>query len=227
MSQRRLRFVSTGFTDWRSGRRPRASWSALALITVSKSMDAAERLHFETTSEWHDWLVANHRQQHGIWLVSWKPKTAKPAIPYEEAVEEALCHGSIDSTSRGLDDERSMQCYSPRRKGSLWAASNKKRVLRLEAQGRMTDAGRAPIEAAKADGSWSLLEPVEALIVPDDLAAAFAKQPRAMDHWAAFTSTAKRSCLLWIATAKRPQTRAKRVAESAQRIEQGMRFEER
>lgn len=120
-----------------------------------------------------------------------------------------------------------MLWYAPRRKGSLWARSNKERVARLEAEGRMTDAGRAAIEAARADGSWSLLEPVEALIVPDDLAAAMVEQPDARERWEAFSPTARRAYLLWIATAKRPETRERRVRESAAAVAAGKTFEER
>lgn len=190
-------------------------------------MDDAERLHFETTSEWHDWLVENHTRQQGVWLVQWKARTGRPVIPYEEAVQEALCYGWIDSTYRSLDDERGMLWYSPRRKGSLWAATNKARVERLEAEGRMSEAGRAAIKAAKADGSWAILESVEALIVPDDLAAALAQRPAANDRWESFPATTKRAYLLWIVTAKRPETRARRVRESADLVAQGKRLEER
>ena len=159
--------------------------------------------------------------------MSYKPRTGKPAIPYEEAVCEALCFGWIDSTYRSLDEERGALWWSPRRKGSLWASTNKERVERLEAEGRMTDAGRAAIEAAKADGSWSILEPVEALIVPDDLTAAFDARPGARSNGRPFAPTAKRAYLLWIATAKREATRSKRVEETADRVAAGLRYEDR
>lgn len=190
-------------------------------------MDRAERLHFQVAGEWREWLAANHTQQEGVWLVSWKARTGKPSIGYEAGVEEALCYGWVDSTSRSLDDERGMLWYAPRRKGSLWASSNKARVARLEAEGRMTDAGRAAIEAAKGDGSWSLLEPVEALIVPNDLQAAFAVHPNADSHWDAFSATAQRAYLLWIYTAKRQETRAQRVQETAVLVADGVRLEDR
>jgi uncharacterized protein YdeI (YjbR/CyaY-like superfamily) len=190
-------------------------------------MDRAERLHFETIADWHAWLVTNHTRHEGVWLVSWKPATGRPAVDYETAVEEALCFGWVDSTARSLDDERGMQWFAPRRKGSLWASSNKERVARLEAQGRMRDAGRAAIRAAKADGSWSLLEPVEALIVPDDLEAAFAGYSHAAGHWKAFSASAKRPYLHWIYTAKRDETRAGRVQEVAELVDAGVRFEDR
>jgi uncharacterized protein YdeI (YjbR/CyaY-like superfamily) len=194
---------------------------------VSSVLDTAERLHFTTAEEWRRWLEANHARRLGVWLVQYKSRTGKPAVPYEDAICEALCFGWIDSTYRRLDDERGMLWWSPRRKGSVWARSNRERVARLEAEGRMTDAGRAAVGAARADGSWTILEPVEALTVPDDLAAAFDERPPAWDRWEAFTPSAKRPYLLWIVTARRAHTRAKRVAETADRVASGLRYEER
>ncbi len=193
---------------------------------MSGVLDDAERLDFTTAEAWRRWLVENHRRKEGAWLVQYKPRTGKPAIPYEEAICEALCFGWVDSTYRRLDDERGMLWWSPRRKGSMWARSNRERVARLVAEGRMTDAGRSAIEAAKADGSWSVLESVEALTVPDDLAAAFAARPGSMERWEAFSPSAKRPYLLWIVTAKRPDTRARRVAETAERVGSGRRLED-
>jgi uncharacterized protein YdeI (YjbR/CyaY-like superfamily) len=190
-------------------------------------MDTAERLHFQTAAEWRDWLAAHHTRKQGAWLVQYKLRTGKLAIPYEEVICEALCFGWIDSTYRSLDEERGMLWWSPRRKGSLWAASNKERVQRLEAEGRLTEAGWAKIRAAKADGSWSLLEPVEALMVPDDLAAALDERSGAHEHWAALAATAKRAYLHWVATAKREETRERRVRESALLIAEGKRLDQR
>lgn len=201
--------------------------TATRLRAVSRVQDDAERLHFETTEQWRVWLEEHHTQPDGIWLVSWKSRTGRPSIPYEQAIEEALCFGWVDSTYHSVDDERGMLWWSPRRKGSLWARTNKARVARLEAEGRMTDAGRAAVEAARADGSWTILEPVEDLIVPADLAAALEARPGARERWESFPPTAKRAYLLWIVTAKRPQTRAVRVSESADLVEQGRRLEER
>ena len=190
----------------------------------TRAPDGRELVHPETVDQWHAWLAQHHRRPGGIWLVQWKPRTGKPGIPYEDAIEEALCYGWIDSTYRSLDDERGMLWYSPRRKGSVWARSNKARVERLEAEGRMTDAGRAVIERAKADGSWSLLEPVEDLVVPDDLAAALDARAGARTNWDSFPPTAQRAFLLWIVTAKREETRRKRVDESADLVQQGNRL---
>ncbi len=136
-------------------------------------------------------------------------------LPYEALVEEALCYGWIDGQARTLDDERSMQWFSPRRAGSVWAKSNKERVARLIADGRMTPAGLAKIEAAQVDGTWTLLDSVDALEVPADLAAEFDTYPAARANFDAFPRSARHAILTWIALARRPETRAKRVAETA------------
>jgi uncharacterized protein YdeI (YjbR/CyaY-like superfamily) len=189
-----------------------------------RAPDGRESVHLETVGEWREWLERNHRRKQGVWLVSWKPRTGRPAIAYEAAVEEALCFGWVDSTYRSLDDERGMLWYSPRRVGSLWARSNRERVARLEAEGRMTVAGRAAVERARADGSWTLLEPVEDLLVPEDLGVALEARRGAWARWASFPPTAQRAYLLWIATARREATRRARVEQSAERIARGERL---
>jgi uncharacterized protein YdeI (YjbR/CyaY-like superfamily)/molybdopterin converting factor small subunit len=190
-------------------------------------LDDGQRVHLETTAQWAAWLEANHRRRTGVWLVQWKSRTGRPAIPYEEAITEALRFGWVDSTYRSLDAERGMLWWSPRRKGSYWARTNRDRVARLEAEGRMAEAGRAAVAAAQADGSWTLLEPVEALVVPDDLAEALAARPGARERWDALPPTARRAFLLWLVTARREATRAARVAETADLVAEGKRLEER
>ena len=185
--------------------------------------DDREQVHVETVAAWRRWLAANHARADGVWLVSWKPATGRPRVAYEAAVEEALAFGWIDSKGRSLDDERTMQWFSPRRPGSGWARTNKERIIRLERDGRMTAAGRAVIDQAKADGSWTLLDAVEALIVPSDLGAAFAASPGAAAHWEAFPRSARRLMLEWVAQAKRPETRARRIAEIAEAAARGER----
>jgi uncharacterized protein YdeI (YjbR/CyaY-like superfamily) len=186
-------------------------------------MADAERIHAETLADWHDWLAANHGRTDGVWLVSWKRPTGRPRVAYEDAVIEALAWGWIDSKAVNLDDERGMQWFSPRRKGSDWSRSNKERVAKLEAEGRMTPAGRAAIEQAKADGSWTRLDGAEDLIVPDDLAAAFEARPGARERWEAFPRTVKLYALAQIAKAKRPETRRQRVERTADQTARGER----
>jgi uncharacterized protein YdeI (YjbR/CyaY-like superfamily) len=165
---------------------------------------------------WRAWLIANHGTVNGVYLVSWRRAIGRTSVPYEEAVEEALCVGWVDSTGRTLDDERSIQWFSPRRPRSGWARSNKERVARLIAADLMLPAGLAAIEEAKRSGSWTMLDDVEDLVVPDDLAAALAPTPEARANWDAFSKSARRAMLEWIAQARRPETRAKRIAAIAE-----------
>ena len=180
-----------------------------------------------TLADWRAWLAANHARPEGVWLITYRPATGKTPFSYEQAVEEALCFGWIDGQANKLDDERTMLWFAPRRPGSGWARTNKARIERLIADGRMTPAGLSKIEAAQADGSWTLLDSVERLEVPDDLAAEFDKSPDARAHFDAFPPSARRMALAWIATAKRPETRAKRVAETARLAQENVRVNQR
>lgn len=147
-----------------------------------------------------------------MWLVSWRRGTGRPAVPYEEAVEEALCFGWIDSTVNTLDEERRLQLMTPRRPRSSWTRLNRERVARLEAAGMMTDAGRRAVEAAKDNGWWLLYDTVEDLIEPDELAAALDAVPQARRRWDAFPPSARKQMLWWVVSAARADTRARRIA---------------
>jgi uncharacterized protein YdeI (YjbR/CyaY-like superfamily) len=133
--------------------------------------------HPTTRAAWRDWLAAHHTQTARVWLVTWKKATGQPHLPYDEAVEEALCFGWIDSKSSKLDDARSMLWFSPRKPGTGWSRPNKERVIRLTAAGLMAPAGLDKVAAAQADGSWNALDAVEALVLPDDLVQALAAYP--------------------------------------------------
>ena len=183
--------------------------------------DDAERIHPETRAEWRAWLAANHDRPDGVWVILWNRHAGRPAPSYDDAVEEALCFGWIDSVVHKLDADRRMQWYSPRRKGSGWSRPNKIRLERVEAAGLMTPAGRRVLDAAKADGSWTRHDEVEDRIVPDDLAAAFAARPGSREHWDGFTASQQKAVLGWIVTAKRPATRQKRVDEAADQAAEG------
>ncbi len=180
-------------------------------------------IHPQTRAEWRRWLAANHSRAAGVWLISYKKATGKPRFDYGEAVEEALCFGWVDSKPNKLDDERSLLWFAPRKPGTGWSAPNKQRVAQLIASGQMTPAGLAKVEAAQRDGSWNALDEVEALVIPPDLEQALAASPPAAEHFAAFPRSVKRGILEWIANAKRPETRAKRVAETARLAAQNVR----
>lgn len=172
-------------------------------------------IHPLTRAEWRAWLEQNHTRTEGIWLISYKKATGKPRFEYAEAVEEALCFGWIDSKGNKLDDERALLWFAPRKAGTGWSKINKERVIKLLAADLIAPAGLAKIEAAQQDGSWRALDSVEALEVPPDLATALAENPPAADYFAAFPRSVKRGILEWINNAKRPETRAKRVSETA------------
>ena len=143
-------------------------------------------IHPLTRAEWHAWLEDNHGRAEGVWLISYKKATGKPRIEYEEAVEEALCYGWIDSKPNKLDAERSLLWFAPRKSGTGWSKPNKERVARLLAAALMAPAGLAKIEAAQADGSWYALDAVEALEIPADLDQALAGNPTARRYFDAF-----------------------------------------
>lgn len=172
-------------------------------------------VHPLSRAEWRAWLAENHTRTEGIWLVSYKKATGKPRFEYDEAVEEALCFGWVDSKPNKLDEERSLLWFAPRKPGTGWSKPNKERVEKLLAAGLMAPSGLAKVEAAKADGTWTALDSIEALEVPADLAAALASYPTAMAYFDAFPRSVKRGVLEWISTAKTAQTRAKRVEETA------------
>jgi uncharacterized protein YdeI (YjbR/CyaY-like superfamily) len=184
---------------------------------------AAVEVHLETREQWRAWLAAHHGTATGVWLVSWRRQTGRPFVDYDDAVCEALAFGWVDSTSGSVDSSRTKLYFAPRRRGSGWARSNKARVAALEAAGLMAEAGRRVVEAARADGSWTLLDEVEELVVPADLAEALAALPDARPHWDAFPPGARRALLTWIVTAKRPATRERRVAETARAAAEGRR----
>jgi uncharacterized protein YdeI (YjbR/CyaY-like superfamily) len=180
-------------------------------------------IHPQTRAAWRKWLKQNHIRAEGVWLISYKKGTGKPRFEYDEAVEEALCFGWIDSKPNKLDEERSMLWYAPRKAGTGWSKINKARAERMIKAGRMTPAGLVKIDAAKRDGSWSALDTIEALEVPPDLAAALSANPMAQQYFDAFPRSVKRSILEWIANAKKPETRAKRIEETARLAAQNIR----
>lgn len=170
---------------------------------------------FCPTSPWHwrEWLQAHHAEKQSVWLIYHKKKSATPSLTWSQAVDEALCFGWIDSRAQPLDDERYRQFFSRRKPGSAWSKINKAKVERLIAAGLMTPAGLASIETAKQNGAWTLLDDVEELQIPADLAQLLAARPLAANYFERLSRTDKRNMLQWLVLAKRPATRQKRLAE--------------
>ena len=147
--------------------------------------------------------------------MSYKKATGKPRFEYDDAVEEALCFGWIDSKPNKLDEERTLLWFAPRKAGTGWSRPNKLRIERMIESGLMVQAGLDKIQQAKRDRSWTKLDDVENLEIPKDLGQAFEAYPPSMENFAAFPRSAKRGILEWIANAKTPATRAKRLYETA------------
>jgi uncharacterized protein YdeI (YjbR/CyaY-like superfamily) len=182
-------------------------------LPAPDSPNGKEVLIPSSRAEWRAWLAANGERRDGLWVVHRKKASPLEGPLYDELVEEALCFGWIDSVARRVDDDRKIQWFSPRRVGGLWSSLNKERIERLQREGLMTDAGQAAIDRAKADGSWSQTDEVDALIIPDGLEAAFAAAPEARARYEQLPDSAKKQHLWAVYNAKRPETRANRVAE--------------
>jgi uncharacterized protein YdeI (YjbR/CyaY-like superfamily) len=167
---------------------------------------------------WRAWLAANHATARGCWVASWRGARSAERVPYPDLVEEALCWGWIDSTVNTYDDERGLQLMTPRKPKSTWTRLNRRRVADMEAQGRMTDAGRRAVAVAQANGWWTILEPVEDLIEPEDLRVALDADPVARARWDALVPSTRKQLLFTIVSAAGAQTRAKRIAKVVDQI---------
>jgi uncharacterized protein YdeI (YjbR/CyaY-like superfamily) len=179
--------------------------------------------HAESRAAVRAWLEHNHAAARGVWLATWRSSTGRPAVPYSEIVEEALCFGWIDSTVNILDEERGLQLLTPRKPRSTWTRLNRKRIAQLDAAGLMTDAGRRAVEVAKANGWWTIYDPVEDLQEPADLVAALDAVPRARKEWDAFPPSARKMMLWWVVSAAKPDTRARRITTIVAKAGQGLR----
>ena len=176
-----------------------------------------EEVYAPDQAAWRAWLRENHAASPGVWLVYYKKGSGTPSVDWDEAVEEALCYGWIDSKVNRLDEARYKQVFTPRKAGSVWSKVNKERLEKLVAEGKMTPAGQRKVDQAKEDGSWTFLDSVENLEVPDDLLAALKETGDAWANFQAFPDSVKKQVLLRVKTAKRAETRAKRIRETAER----------
>lgn len=189
-------------------------------------MDAQPRL-FKTRRAWRAWLARHHDKSRGLWIAYYKKACGKRSITYEEALQEALAYGWIDSTLRRLDEERYAQRYTPRSDKSVWSAANKARVATLSAAGLMAPPGLAKVEAARRNGSWDKLDRIDRFAGAADVPADLRRALRAdTETWRTFLKrppSEKKMWVWWVTTAKRPETRARRVAETVLRVRAGRR----
>jgi uncharacterized protein YdeI (YjbR/CyaY-like superfamily) len=172
-----------------------------------------ESFYPATKQQWRAWMKKNHLKKQSVWLVCYKLKSGKPTITWSEAVDEALCFGWIDSIRKPIDEEKFMQFFGKRKPTSTWSKVNKEKVQNLIAEGRMTAAGLACIDIAKQNGSWNILDTVEALIIPNDLNKAFKTQKGSKDFFMSLPKSVKKRILQWLVLAKREETRLKRINE--------------
>lgn len=185
-----------------------------------------KQVHLSTRSQWRRWLAANHQTEtDGIWLVFCKKATGIPTLDYGASVEEALCFGWIDSIIKRIDDEKYCRKFTPRRKGSQWSITNKKRANIMIQEGRMTEFGLARIETAKKSGSWKIdPTPVINPDLPRELSVALARNKKAKKFFGKLAPTYRKHFIGWIVTAKRPETRATRLKESLGLLARGQRL---
>lgn len=172
---------------------------------------------------WRQWLSEHHDSEDHVWLIIYKKESSTPSIYYPEAVDEALCFGWVDSKPNKRDEESYYQYFARRKPKSNWSTVNKKKVARLIKEGRMEAPGLQMIETAKANGTWTALDKVDALEVPEDLQKALAASPEAQRHFEAFPPSSKKIILEWIHNAKRPETRQKRITETVEKATQNIR----
>ena len=182
-----------------------------------------KQLYIPDRSRWRKWLTKNHDNEvNGIWLVFYKKKTNKPTLEYEHAVEEAICFGWVDSLIKKIDEAKYARKFTPRKADSFWSKLNKKRAERMIKQGLMTKAGLAKIKVAKETGWWDKdPRPKISFEIPDEFAAALAKNKKAKENFDKLSLTYRRYYIGWIVTAKRDETKKRRIAESIVLLEQG------
>jgi uncharacterized protein YdeI (YjbR/CyaY-like superfamily) len=180
-------------------------------------MQKKEPEEFYPTSRaaWREWLLQNGTEVERVWLVLYKKESGLPTITYNEAVEEALCFGWIDSIVKKKDEHSRIQYFSRRKPNSGWSVSNKERVARLAKQKLLDPTGKKVIAAAKKSGQWTRLDEANAGIIPADLDKALRKNKEALKNFAAFPMSVKKGILAWISTAKTEITRNKRIEETA------------
>lgn len=183
------------------------------------------RKHMKDREQWRAWLEANHATTAELWLVFYKKRIGKPGVTYDEAVEEALCFGWIDGIFKRIDDEKRANRFCPRRANSIWSQRNKERVARMIEAGRMTEVGMAKVREAQENGQWDkAAEREDVTIVPPELTAALAKDERARANFEKLAPSYRKQFIGWVGTAKREETRRKRVAEAVKMIRENKRL---
>ncbi len=181
-------------------------------------MKPVDAVHFEDGPAWRKWLRKNHAREREVWLLIHKKSAGGQGIPYERAVEEAVCFGWIDGKLRRIDDRRHMIRFTPRKPGSVWSKSNRERAERMIQKRLMTRAGLESVRVAKKNGRWAeAYAPSEVPDMPEDLSSALRADERAAKNFGSFANSYKTTYVYWVLGAKREETRAKRIQEVVRR----------
>lgn len=176
--------------------------------------DGIKTFYAKNGKAWRRWLEKNHVAEKSVWLIIYKKQSKMPSVYYDEAVDEALCFGWIDSKPNKRDDESYYQFFSKRNAKSNWSKVNKAKVDKLLAEGRIAEPGLAAISLAKQNGTWIALDEIEEMIIPPDIDTAFNANPIARSNFEAFPKSVKKGILEWIINAKQPETKQKRINET-------------
>lgn len=179
------------------------------------SPEKIDIFYAQNADEWRAWLEKNHAHKQGVWLVFHNKKSEKKSVSWSDSVTEALCFGWIDSKKVKIDAFTSHQYFGKRKEKSTWSKINKEKIEKLTAEGKMTEAGFKSIEIAKENGSWTILDEVENLIIPPDLEAAFAEYAEAKNYFTSLSKSAQKVLLSWIVLAQLPTTRQNRISQIA------------
>ena len=177
-----------------------------------------ETFYPTSQKEWRQWLKKNHRSKQSVWLICYKKKSGIPSIAWSLAVDEAFCFGWIDSIRKSIDDEKFMQFFGKRKPNGTWSKVNKEKIKKLIDANQMTEAGFESIEKAKANGSWTILDDVEELLIPKDLEKEFKTKPGSKAYFLSLSKSVKKMILQWIVLAKQEATRQKLLRESRWRL---------
>lgn len=188
-----------------------------------ETKDGVQIFYPESKQIWRNWLEKHHQKEQSVWVLFYKKGSDKPSISWSEAVDEALCFGWIDSKPNKRDEESYYRYFSQRNSKSIWSKINKEKIEKLTKAGKMAPAGLEMVRIAKEDGTWNTLDEVDNLMVPSDLLAAFNANQTAYENWEAFPPSSKKIILYWIMSAKREETRAKRISETVDKAEQNIR----
>ena len=172
-----------------------------------------KQFYARNRKSWRSWLEKNHDKELGVWLIYYKKDSGKSRVSYDDAVEEALCFGWIDSIMHPIDEQKYKQKFTPRKTKSVWSALNKKRVEKLLEQKLMTPAGLKIIETGKQNGSWTKIDHIENFEIPADLKKVFSKNKSLHKYYSQLGKFRQKQWLYRLGSAKLPETRAKRIGE--------------